>query len=69
MSKMPNPATPPSVEALETGHQNLAQAGFQLIDQDLVRLQSAPLKARQVIIRLEGSVLKYDGALTPPMPL
>lgn len=50
----------PAVEILEIDNQTMSHAGFQLIDQDLVRLQSAPLKARQVIIRLEGCVLIYQ---------
>ena len=49
----------PAVEVLEIDNQTMAHAGFQLIDQDLVRLQSAPLKARQVIIRMDACVLVY----------
>ena len=48
-----------AVEILEIDNQTMANAGFQLIDQDLVRLQSKPLKARQGIIRLDGCVLVY----------
>lgn len=59
MLKPVTTSTPPAVEVLEIDNQSMARAGFQLIDQDLVRLQSAPLKARQVIIRLEGCVLAY----------
>jgi AraC-like DNA-binding protein len=59
MPKLPDTVALPIVEVVEIDNQTKAKAGFQLIDQDVVRLQSAPLKARQVIIRLEGCVLVY----------
>jgi len=48
-----------AVEVRDIDNQSMAQAGFQVIDQDLVRLQSKPLKARQVVIRLEGCIVVY----------
>ncbi|MCF8210931.1 MAG: helix-turn-helix domain-containing protein [Rhodoferax sp.] len=51
--------TPPAVEIRTIDNQSMAQAGFQVIDQDLVRLQSKPLQARQVVIRLEGCIVVY----------
>ncbi len=56
----PSASCPPcAVEVTEIDNQTMANAGFQVIDQDLVRLQSKPLKARQVIIRLDGCVVAY----------
>ncbi len=50
---------PRAVEIIEIDNQTMAEAGFQVIGQDLVRLQSKPLQARQVIIRLGGCVVAY----------
>jgi len=51
--------TPPSVEIRDIDNHSMAQAGFQVIDQDVVRLQSKPLKARQVVVRLDGCIVVY----------
>lgn len=57
----PSASSPPrAVEVTEIDNQTMVNAGFQVIDQDLVRLQSKPLKARQVIIRLDGCVVAYQ---------
>lgn len=57
----PSVSFPPcAVEVTEIDNQTMVNAGFQVIDQDLVRLQSKPLKARQVIIRLGGCVVAYQ---------
>ncbi|MBA5604251.1 helix-turn-helix domain-containing protein [Duganella sp. FT3S] len=50
----------PAVEIRDIDNQSMVDAGFQVIDQDLVRLQSKPLKARQVIIRLDGCILAHQ---------
>jgi AraC family transcriptional regulator, ethanolamine operon transcriptional activator len=59
MQKLSVSSMPCAVEVTEIDNQTMANAGFRLIDQDLVRLQSAELKARQVIVRLEGCVVVY----------
>ena len=51
--------TPPFVEIIEIGDPVSANAGVDLIAQDVVQLQTAPLKARQVIVRLEGAIVMY----------
>jgi AraC-like DNA-binding protein len=51
--------TPPAVEIRDIDNQSMSLAGFQVIDQDLVRLQSKPLKAKQVVIRLDGCIVVY----------
>lgn len=61
MSKYVNATHPPAVEIFEIGDPALANAELELLDQDLVQLQSVPMKARQVIIRLEDcAVLGYS---------
>jgi AraC family ethanolamine operon transcriptional activator len=56
----PSVSSPPcAVEVTEIDNQTMANAGFQVIGQDVVRLQSKPLKARQVIIRLDGCLVVY----------
>lgn len=59
MLKAATSMTPPAVEIRDIDNQSMAQAGFQVIDQDVVRLQSKPLKGRQVVIRLEGCIVVY----------
>lgn len=49
----------PAVEVTEIDNPALANAGFEGFEQDLVQLQSKPLKARQIIVRLEGSAVVY----------
>ena len=51
--------TPPFVEIIEIGDPVTANAGIDLIAQDAVQLQSATLRARQVIVRLEGAIVIY----------
>ena len=53
-------ATPLAVEVIHLDNLALANSGYQVVAQDLVQLQSQPLKARQVIIRLEGCMVVYQ---------
>lgn len=60
MPKIFDTQIPLAVEISEIGDPTLANAGFEGFDQDLVQLQSQPLKARQVVVRLDGSVIVYQ---------
>jgi AraC-like DNA-binding protein len=53
----PDPA--PAVEVLDIDDTQLAQAGMEVIDMDLAQLQSTPLRARRVIVRLDGCVVAF----------
>ena len=59
MLKTVSPSPPAAVELIEIDNLTMTDAGFQIIDQDLVRLQSKPLKGRQLIVRLDGCVVVY----------
>jgi len=52
-------ATPSAVEIVEIHDPSLASADIELIEQDVVLLQSTPLRARQVIVRLDGCTVVY----------
>ncbi len=49
----------PAVEVLDIDDTQLAQAGIEVIDMDLARLQSTPLRAKRVIVRLDGCVVAF----------
>ncbi len=53
------PRVPPAVEILDIDDTQLAQAGIEVIDMDVAQLQSTPLQARRVIVRLDGCVVAY----------
>ena len=57
-------ADPPAVTAIEITEPTAVQHGFELIDQDAVQLQSLPLRARRVIVRLDGY-----GTIPLPTPI
>ncbi len=59
MLKTASVSPPAAVEVIEIDNQAMTDAGFQIIDQDLVRLQSKPLVGRQLIVRLESCVVAY----------
>jgi hypothetical protein len=46
-----------AVEVIEIGDPAQANAGLELIEQDVMQLQTTPLHARQVIVRLGGSIV------------
>lgn len=60
-SSMAEPAkkSPPSVEILDIDDTLLAQAGMEVIDMDLAQLQSTPLQARRVVVRLDGCMVVF----------
>jgi AraC family ethanolamine operon transcriptional activator len=55
------PVTPgePAVTVVEICDPTAAGAGIELIDQDVMQLQSMPLRARRVIVRLESAAVVF----------
>ena len=49
----------PAVTVVEISDPTAAGAGIELIDQDAVQLQSMPLRARRVIVRLEAAAVVF----------
>jgi AraC family ethanolamine operon transcriptional activator len=58
---MPPPVTTaePAVTVVEISDPTAAGAGLELIDQDVIQLQSMPLRARRVIVRLESAAVMF----------
>lgn len=52
-------SAPAAVEVIETSDPAQANAGLELMEQDVMQLQSTPLRARQMVVRLEGSIVVY----------
>jgi AraC family transcriptional regulator, ethanolamine operon transcriptional activator len=48
-----------AVTVVEISDPTAAAAGIELIDQDVVQLQSRPLRARRVIVRLESAAILF----------
>ena len=59
MRPKPTPDPAPAVEVLDIDDTQLAQAGMEVIDMDLAQLQSTPLRARRVIVRLDDCVVAF----------
>jgi len=49
----------PAVTVVEISDPTAAGAGLELIDQDVMQLQSMPLRARRVIVRLESAAVMF----------
>jgi AraC family ethanolamine operon transcriptional activator len=49
----------PAVTVVEISDPTAAGAGIELIDQDVMQLQSMPLRARRVIVRLESAAVVF----------
>jgi AraC family ethanolamine operon transcriptional activator len=49
----------PAVSVVEISDPTAAGAGIELIDQDVMQLQSMPLRARRVIVRLESAAVMF----------
>jgi len=49
----------PAVTVVEISDPTAASAGIELIDQDVMQLQSMPLRARRVIVRLESAAVVF----------
>ena len=52
----------PAVTVVEISDPTAAGAGIELIDQDVVLLQSRPLRARRVIVRLESAAILFHSS-------
>jgi AraC-like DNA-binding protein len=52
----------PAVTVVEITDPTAASAGIELIDQDVVQLQSMPLRARRVIVRLTATSVLFHSA-------
>jgi hypothetical protein len=49
----------PAVSVVEISDPTAAGAGIDLIDQEVMQLQSMPLRARRVIVRLESAAVVF----------
>jgi AraC-like DNA-binding protein len=56
---LPVTTAEPAVTVVEISDPTAAGAGIELIDQDVVQLQSMPLRARRVIVRLESAAVVF----------
>jgi AraC family transcriptional regulator, ethanolamine operon transcriptional activator len=52
----------PAVTVVEISEPTATSAGIELIDQDVMQLRSMPLRARQVIVRLESAAVVFHSA-------
>jgi AraC-like DNA-binding protein len=52
----------PAVTVVEISDPTAAGAGIELIDQDVMQLQSMPLRARRVIVRLESAAVVFHSS-------
>jgi AraC-like DNA-binding protein len=50
----------PAVTVVDISDPTAAVAGIELLDQDLMQLQSRPLRARRVIVRLESAAVVFQ---------
>ncbi len=50
---------PPAVTILEIGDLTLAGEGIELLEQDAVQLQSMPLRARRIVVRLDCAAVVF----------
>jgi AraC family transcriptional regulator, ethanolamine operon transcriptional activator len=62
MVELPLMIAPPAVTVVEITDPTAANAGIELIDQDAVQLQSMPLRARRVIVRLAAAAVVFHSA-------
>jgi AraC family transcriptional regulator, ethanolamine operon transcriptional activator len=50
----------PAVTVVEISDHTIAGADIELIDRDIVQLQATPLRARQVLVRLESAAVAFQ---------
>jgi AraC family transcriptional regulator, ethanolamine operon transcriptional activator len=50
----------PAVTVVEINDHTIAGADIELIDRDIVQLQATPLRARQVLVRLESATVTFQ---------
>jgi AraC-like DNA-binding protein len=62
MVEAPLTIAPPAVLVVEITDPTAANAGIELIDQDVVQLQSMPLRARRVIVHLASAAVVFHSA-------
>jgi AraC-like DNA-binding protein len=62
MAELLSMSAPPAVTVVEITDPTAATSGIELIDQDVVQLQSMPLRARRVIVRLAGAAVVFHSA-------
>jgi AraC-like DNA-binding protein len=62
MLERPVTIAQPAVTVVEISDPTLAGAGIELIDQAAVQLQSMPLRARRVIVRLEAAAVVFHSS-------
>jgi AraC-like DNA-binding protein len=56
------PNAPTAVTVVDITEPTAINAGIELIDQDAVQLQSMPLRARRVIVRLDAAMVMYTSS-------
>jgi len=59
MMEAPVNTEEPAVTVVEISEPTAAGAGMELLDQDVMQLQSMPLRARRVIVRLESAAVVF----------
>ncbi|HWH42171.1 MAG TPA: helix-turn-helix domain-containing protein [Usitatibacter sp.] len=62
MSATATGSTPPAVTVVEITEPTAVNAGIELIDQAAVQLQSMPLRARRVIVRLDAATVVFHSS-------
>jgi AraC-like DNA-binding protein len=62
MAELLSTIAPPAVTVVEITEPTAANAGIELIEQDAVQLQSMPLRARRVIVRLGSAAVLFHSA-------
>ena len=56
------PSVSPAVSVIDITEPTAVNAGFELITQDAVQLQSTPLRARRVVVRLAAATVVFHSA-------
>jgi AraC family ethanolamine operon transcriptional activator len=56
------PSTPPAVTVIEITDPMAAHAGIELLAQDVIQLQSMPLRAKRVVVRLDPSTVVFHSS-------
>jgi hypothetical protein len=56
---LPVTTAEPAVTVVEISDPTAAGAGIELLDLDAIQLQSAPLRARRVVVRLESAAVVF----------
>jgi AraC family transcriptional regulator, ethanolamine operon transcriptional activator len=62
MTKLPITGALPAVTVIDITEPTAVNAGIELLDQDAVQLQSSPLRARRVIVRLDSAAVVFHSS-------